>query len=87
MVRIRKYLSLRMFYVLADGPGLVQKFFLFFSFERMLTLPPHLLSITLIEDVLPRIDNVLALECTHFFISFLNMSDCPDLQVLTEPRS
>ncbi|GJJ69714.1 hypothetical protein EMPS_02062 [Entomortierella parvispora] len=36
-----------------------------------------------LQDVLPRIDNVLALECTHFFISFLNMSDCPDLQYET----
>lgn len=37
-----------------------------------------------VEDVLPRIDNVLALDCTHFFIAFLNMSDCPDLQASLE---
>ncbi|KAG0350425.1 Importin alpha subunit (Karyopherin alpha subunit) (Serine-rich RNA polymerase I suppressor protein) [Podila minutissima] len=36
-----------------------------------------------LQDVLPRIDNVLALDCTHFFIAFLNMSDCPDLQYET----
>ncbi|KAG0041409.1 Importin alpha subunit (Karyopherin alpha subunit) (Serine-rich RNA polymerase I suppressor protein) [Gryganskiella cystojenkinii] len=36
-----------------------------------------------LQDVLPRIDNVLALECAHFFITFLNMSDCPDLQYET----
>ncbi|KAF9576035.1 Importin alpha subunit (Karyopherin alpha subunit) (Serine-rich RNA polymerase I suppressor protein) [Mortierella alpina] len=36
-----------------------------------------------LQDVLPRIDNVLALDAIHFFISFLNMSDCPDLQYET----
>ncbi|KAI1315751.1 Importin alpha subunit (Karyopherin alpha subunit) (Serine-rich RNA polymerase I suppressor protein) [Mortierella claussenii] len=29
-----------------------------------------------LQDVLPRIDNVLALDCINFFITFLNMSDC-----------
>jgi len=37
-----------------------------------------------LEDVLPRIDHVLALDCINFFIAFLNMSDCPDLQVQLE---
>ncbi|KAG0007819.1 Importin alpha subunit (Karyopherin alpha subunit) (Serine-rich RNA polymerase I suppressor protein) [Entomortierella chlamydospora] len=36
-----------------------------------------------LQDVLPRIDNVLALDCVRFFIAFLNMSDCPDLQYET----
>ncbi|KAF9429296.1 Importin alpha subunit (Karyopherin alpha subunit) (Serine-rich RNA polymerase I suppressor protein) [Entomortierella beljakovae] len=36
-----------------------------------------------LQDVLPRIDNVLALDCVNFFISFLNMNDCPDLQYET----
>ncbi|KAG0292527.1 Importin alpha subunit (Karyopherin alpha subunit) (Serine-rich RNA polymerase I suppressor protein) [Dissophora globulifera] len=36
-----------------------------------------------LQDVLPRIDNVLALDCVHFFITFLNKSDCPDLQYET----
>ncbi|KAF9188993.1 Importin alpha subunit (Karyopherin alpha subunit) (Serine-rich RNA polymerase I suppressor protein) [Haplosporangium sp. Z 27] len=36
-----------------------------------------------LQDVLPRIDNVLALDCVRFFITFLNMSDCPDLQYET----
>ncbi|KAG0353861.1 Importin alpha subunit (Karyopherin alpha subunit) (Serine-rich RNA polymerase I suppressor protein) [Gamsiella multidivaricata] len=36
-----------------------------------------------LQDVLPRIDNVLALDCVNFFIAFLNMSDCPDLQYET----
>ncbi|KAG0212913.1 Importin alpha subunit (Karyopherin alpha subunit) (Serine-rich RNA polymerase I suppressor protein) [Mortierella sp. GBA30] len=36
-----------------------------------------------LQDVLPRIDNVLALDSIHFFISFLNMSECPDLQYET----
>ncbi|KAF9366408.1 Importin alpha subunit (Karyopherin alpha subunit) (Serine-rich RNA polymerase I suppressor protein) [Mortierella sp. NVP85] len=36
-----------------------------------------------LQDVLPRIDNVLALNCVNFFIAFLNMSDCPDLQYET----
>ncbi|KAG0236098.1 Importin alpha subunit (Karyopherin alpha subunit) (Serine-rich RNA polymerase I suppressor protein) [Actinomortierella wolfii] len=36
-----------------------------------------------LQDVLPRIDNVLALDCIPYFISFLNRSDCPDLQYET----
>ncbi|KAF9579426.1 Importin alpha subunit (Karyopherin alpha subunit) (Serine-rich RNA polymerase I suppressor protein) [Lunasporangiospora selenospora] len=38
---------------------------------------------TMAKDVLPRIDNVLALDCVHLFISFLGMSEYPDLQYET----
>ncbi|KAF9426748.1 Importin alpha subunit (Karyopherin alpha subunit) (Serine-rich RNA polymerase I suppressor protein) [Podila epigama] len=40
-----------------------------------------------LQDVLPRIDNVLALDCTHFFIAFLNMTECPDLQAGTTAQT
>ncbi|KAF8951345.1 Importin alpha subunit (Karyopherin alpha subunit) (Serine-rich RNA polymerase I suppressor protein) [Entomortierella lignicola] len=40
-----------------------------------------------LQDVLPRIDNVLALDCVRFFITFLNMSDCPDLQAGTTAQT
>ncbi|KAF9180147.1 Importin alpha subunit (Karyopherin alpha subunit) (Serine-rich RNA polymerase I suppressor protein) [Haplosporangium sp. Z 767] len=36
-----------------------------------------------LQDVLPRIDNVLALDSIHIFIAFLNMSEYPDLQYET----
>ncbi|KAF9953040.1 Importin alpha subunit (Karyopherin alpha subunit) (Serine-rich RNA polymerase I suppressor protein), partial [Modicella reniformis] len=40
-----------------------------------------------LQDVLPRIDNVLALNCVEYFIRFLNMSDCPDLQAGTTTQT
>jgi len=59
---------------------------LILSYSLSPSLFPPVLSILCLmgqhaEDVLPRIDNVLALNCVNFFIAFLNMSDCPDLQV------
>ncbi|KAF9925304.1 Importin alpha subunit (Karyopherin alpha subunit) (Serine-rich RNA polymerase I suppressor protein) [Linnemannia zychae] len=53
------------------------------NYEQQLLAMVRIRKYLSLQDVLPRIDHVLALDCIHFFITFLNMSDCPDLQYET----
>ncbi|KAG0301501.1 Importin alpha subunit (Karyopherin alpha subunit) (Serine-rich RNA polymerase I suppressor protein) [Linnemannia gamsii] len=53
------------------------------NYEQQLLAMVRIRKYLSLQDVLPRIDHVLALDCINFFITFLNMSDCPDLQYET----